>query len=122
MSRVVVTGLGLVTSLGNDLTSTWEGLCQGKSGVGEITAYDTSQYRVHFGAQVKTFDPALYMERKEVRRNDPMSSLPLRRQNKHWRTLNCRSTRVMPKISAFMSVAASVVSLHYMISLRFCMK
>lgn len=77
MSRVVVTGLGLVTSLGNDLASSWEGLCQGKSGVGEITAYDTSQYRVHFGAQVKTFDPALYMERKEVRRNDPYEQLAI---------------------------------------------
>jgi 3-oxoacyl-[acyl-carrier-protein] synthase II len=77
MSRVVVTGLGLVTSLGNDLTSSWEALCQGKSGVGEITAYDTSQYRVHFGAQVKTFDPALYMERKEVRRNDPYEQLAI---------------------------------------------
>jgi 3-oxoacyl-[acyl-carrier-protein] synthase II len=77
MSRVVVTGLGLVTSLGNDLTSSWEGLCQGKSGVGEITAYDTSQYRVHFGAQVKTFDPTLYMERKEVRRNDPYEQLAI---------------------------------------------
>jgi 3-oxoacyl-[acyl-carrier-protein] synthase II len=75
MSRVVVTGLGLVTSLGNDLASSWEGLCQGKSGVGEITAYDTSQYRVHFGAQVKTFDPALYMDRKEVRRSDPYEQL-----------------------------------------------
>jgi 3-oxoacyl-[acyl-carrier-protein] synthase II len=75
MSRVVVTGLGLVTSLGNDLTSSWEALCQGRSGVGEITAYDTSQYRVHFGAQVKTFDPLLYMERKEVRRSDPYEQL-----------------------------------------------
>src|SRR5450631_2216248 len=77
MSRVVVTGLGLVTSLGNDLASSWEALCQGKSGVGEITAYDTSQYRVHFGAQVKTFDPGLYMERKEVRRNDPYEQLAI---------------------------------------------
>ncbi len=77
MSRVVVTGLGLVTSLGNDLASSWEALCQGKSGVGEITAYDTSQYRVHFGAQVKTFDPSLYMDRKEVRRNDPYEQLAI---------------------------------------------
>ncbi len=77
MSRVVVTGLGLVTSLGNDLASSWEALCQGKSGISEITAYDTSQYRVHFGGQVKTFDPALYMDRKEVRRNDPYEQLAI---------------------------------------------
>ncbi len=53
MSRVVVTGLGLVTALGNDLSSSWEKLTQGISGVSEITAYDSSQHRVHFGAQVK---------------------------------------------------------------------
>ncbi|MBV9711555.1 MAG: beta-ketoacyl-[acyl-carrier-protein] synthase II, partial [Ktedonobacteraceae bacterium] len=77
MSRVVVTGLGLVTSLGNDLASSWEKLCQGKSGVSEITAYDTSQHRVHFGAEVATFDPTLYLDRKEVRRNDPYEQLAI---------------------------------------------
>jgi 3-oxoacyl-[acyl-carrier-protein] synthase II len=71
MSRVVVTGLGLITSVGNDLASSWEALCQGKSGVGEIDSYDSSQHRVHFGGQVRGFDPSVYMDRKEVRRNDP---------------------------------------------------
>src|SRR5690349_12201218 len=77
MSRVVVTGLGLVTSLGNDLASNWEALCQGKSGISEITAYDTSQHRVHFGGQIKNFDPAPYMDRKELRRNDPYEQLAI---------------------------------------------
>ena len=77
MPRVVVTGLGLVTSLGNDLATTWEALCQGKSGVNEITSYDTSQYRVRFGAQIKDFDPALYMDPKEIRRNDPYEHLAI---------------------------------------------
>ena len=70
-SRVVVTGLGVVTSLGNDVTSTWKALCEGRSGVGPITSYDTSRFRVHFGAEIKNFDPAMYMQRKEIRRNDP---------------------------------------------------
>lgn len=77
MSRVVVTGLGLVTSLGNDLATSWEALCQGKSGVSEITGYDHSRYRVHFGAQVKDFDPLLYIDRKEVRRNDPYEHIAI---------------------------------------------
>ncbi len=77
MSRVVVTGLGLVTSLGNDLATSWEALCQGKSGVSEITGYDTSRHRVHFGAEIKNFDPALYMDRKETRRNDPFEQLAI---------------------------------------------
>ncbi len=77
MPRVVVTGLGLFTSVGNDLTSSWEALCQGKSGISEITAYDTSQHRVHFGGQIKDFDPTLYMDRKEARRSDPYGQLAL---------------------------------------------
>ncbi len=71
MSRVVITGMGLLTPVGNNVSSTWEALCQGKSGVGPITLFDTSQFRVHFGAEVKNFDPSDYMERKEIRRTDP---------------------------------------------------
>ena len=77
MSRVVVTGLGLITSLGNDVASTWEALCQGKSGVSEITGYDTSRHRIHFGAELRNFDPSLYLDRKEVRRTDPYQQLSI---------------------------------------------
>jgi 3-oxoacyl-[acyl-carrier-protein] synthase II len=77
MTRVVVTGLGLITALGNDLASSWEALCQGKSGVRELTGFDHSQHRVHFGAQLNNFDPTLYMDRKEVRRNDPYEQIAI---------------------------------------------
>ena len=77
MSRVVVTGLGLITSLGNDVASTWEALCLGKSGVREITGYDTSRHRIHFGAELRNFDPSLYLDRKEVRRTDPYQQLSI---------------------------------------------
>ena len=69
--RVVVTGMGLLTSLGNDVPTTWQGLCQGQSGVDTITTFDTSRLHVHFGAELKNFDPTHYMERKEARRTDP---------------------------------------------------
>jgi 3-oxoacyl-[acyl-carrier-protein] synthase II len=71
LSRVVVTGLGVLTAVGNDVASTWEALCQGKSGVASITSYDTSHFRVHFGAEVKNFDRSIHMERKDIRRTDP---------------------------------------------------
>src|ERR1051326_7800875 len=71
LPRVVVTGVGLLTPVGNDVASTWEALRQGKSGVGPITCYDSSRFRVHFAAEVKNFDPSLYMDRKEMRRTDP---------------------------------------------------
>lgn len=77
MSRVVVTGMGLITSLGNNLSVNWEALTQGKSGINEITSYDTSDFRVHFGAQVKDFNPLLFMDTKEARRNDPYEQLSI---------------------------------------------
>lgn len=77
MTRVAVTGLGLITALGNDLASSWEALCQGKSGVRELTGFDHSQHRVHFAAQLNNFDPTLYMDRKEVRRNDPYEQIAI---------------------------------------------
>lgn len=77
MSRVVVTGMGLVTSLGNDLATNWEALTQGKSGVDKITAYDTSEFRVHFGAEIKNFEPGLYMDPKEAKRTDPYEHLAI---------------------------------------------
>ena len=77
MTRVVVTGMGLVTSVGHDVATTWEALCQGKSGVAEIEGYDISRHRVHFAAQVKNFDPSPYMDRKDVRRNDPYEQIAI---------------------------------------------
>jgi 3-oxoacyl-[acyl-carrier-protein] synthase II len=77
VSRIVVTGLGLLTSVGYDVASSWEALCQGKSGVAEIDSYDTSRYRVYFGAQIKNFDPSPYMDRKEIRRADPYEHMAI---------------------------------------------
>jgi len=76
-SRVVVTGIGLVTSVGHDLASSWDALCQGKSGVSEIIGYDTSKHRVHFAGEVKNFDPSPYIDRKEARRNDPYEQMAI---------------------------------------------
>ena len=69
-SRVVVTGLGMVTPLGNDVPATWAGICRGESGIGPITVFDTSQQDVKFGGEIRGFDPKQYLEQKEVRRND----------------------------------------------------
>lgn len=68
--RVVVTGLGLVTPIGNDVESTWSALVEGRSGAGPITIFDASDQDVRFACEVKNFDPAPYMDAKEVRRSD----------------------------------------------------
>ena len=69
--RVVVTGLGAITPVGNDVATTWRMLLQGKSGAGPITRFDPSNFSVRFAAEVKGFDPLEYMDRKEAKRADP---------------------------------------------------
>lgn len=68
--RVVVTGLGLITPLGNDVTSSWDALKNGKSGIGPISHFDVSDFTTRFGGSVKDFDCSQYMEPKDARRMD----------------------------------------------------
>ncbi len=68
--RVVVTGLGVITPIGNDVESTWSALIEGRSGAGPITLFDTAGHDVRFACEVKGFDPELYLDRKEVKRSD----------------------------------------------------
>ena len=68
--RVAITGLGLVTPLGNTVQSTWEGLIAGRSGAGPITRFDPVQSPVKFACEVKGFEPGQFLEKKEIRRYD----------------------------------------------------
>ncbi|MFJ5769201.1 beta-ketoacyl-ACP synthase II [Psychrobacillus sp. NPDC093180] len=68
--RVVVTGIGAVTPLGNDIETTWSGIKEGKSGVGMLTRLDASQFSAKVAAEVNDFDIEKYIERKEARKMD----------------------------------------------------
>jgi 3-oxoacyl-[acyl-carrier-protein] synthase II len=68
--RVVVTGLGLITPLGLDVEETWTALCAGRSGVGPITRFDTTDFPVTIAGEVKGFDPTRYIDKKEVKKMD----------------------------------------------------
>ncbi len=68
--RVVVTGIGCVTPIGNDVDATWKALLDGKSGAGEITVLDHANFAVHFAHEVKGFDPKLHMDPKETKHTD----------------------------------------------------
>lgn len=68
--RVVVTGIGAITPLGNNVAETWEGLKNGKNGIGPITLFDTEKFKAKLGAQVKGFDPKEYLEVNDVLRTD----------------------------------------------------
>ena len=75
--RVVVTGLGAITPIGNNVKDLWEGLVSGRNGVAEITRFDSSKYKTHFAAEVKNYDPLDYFERKDVRKYDLFAQFAL---------------------------------------------
>ena len=68
--RVVVTGVGVVTPVGNDTPSTWAAILAGRSGAGPLTRYDHTEFRTHFAAEIKDFDPVLYVGKQDARRMD----------------------------------------------------
>src|SRR5262245_3932813 len=72
---VVITGIGLVSPLGNDVCSTWKALLAGTSGVSTITRFDPSGFETTFAAEVKNFDPVERLGRKEARRTDRYTHL-----------------------------------------------
>lgn len=75
--RVVVTGLGAVTPIGNNVKDYWQGLIEGRNGVDLITHFDTSNFDTKFAAEVKNFNPENYFDKKSVKRLDPFTQFAL---------------------------------------------
>ncbi len=69
--RVVVTGMGMVSPLGNDLASSWEGIVNGRSGIGPITQIDASQFTTRIAGEIRDFDPTKFVSAKDAKRMDP---------------------------------------------------
>ncbi|MBR5672399.1 MAG: beta-ketoacyl-[Spirochaetales bacterium] len=70
MKRVVVTGMGCITPVGNDIPTFWSSIVAGKNGIGPIARFDTTDFKAKLAAEVKDFDPNLYMEKAEIRKSD----------------------------------------------------
>ena len=77
LKRVVVTGLGAITPIGNTVSEFWDGVVKGRSGAGPITRFDTEKFKVKFACEVKNFDPSQYIEPKESRKMDLYSQYSL---------------------------------------------
>jgi 3-oxoacyl-[acyl-carrier-protein] synthase II len=77
MKRVVVTGMGALTPIGNNVSTFWESLIAGKSGAGKITKFDASLFRTQIAAELKGFDPAEYLDKAEIKRTDPFTQYAL---------------------------------------------
>ena len=72
---MVVTGLGMVSPLGNDVESSWASLIAGESGAGDITQFDASEFPVHFACELKDFEPTDWIDHKQARRMDRFAQL-----------------------------------------------
>src|SRR5215468_6581252 len=68
--RIVITGLGLITPLGTGVEKTWKAICAGESGIGRITKFDPAGYDAQIAGEVKDFDPAHFIEKKEIKKMD----------------------------------------------------
>ncbi len=77
LKRVVVTGLGAITPLGNNVSDFWKNLVDGVSGANPITRFDAEKFKTKFACEVKNFDPTQYFDRKEVRKLDPYAQFAL---------------------------------------------
>lgn len=77
LKRVVVTGIGAITPIGNTVPEYWDGLINGRSGASPITRFDASKFKTQFACEVKNFDPLLYFDRKELRKYDRFTQFAL---------------------------------------------
>ena len=77
LKRVVITGMGAITPIGNTLDEYWNGLINGISGAGPITQFDATKFRTRFACEIKGFDPTQYMDKKEARKLDRFAQLAL---------------------------------------------
>ena len=68
--RVVVTGMGMISPLGNDMASSWDGIINGRSGLGPITSFDASQFTTRIAGEIRNFDPTAFMTAKDVKKMD----------------------------------------------------
>ena len=70
MKRVVITGLGIISPLGNSIDTFWQQIITGKSGAGPITKFDCSKFKTKFACEVKGFEPTTYIDKKEIKKYD----------------------------------------------------
>ncbi len=77
MKRVVITGMGAITPIGNDIKTFWSNLIHGRSGAQRITKFDPAAFRTQIACELKDFDPSLFLDRAEIKRTDPFTQYAL---------------------------------------------
>ncbi|WP_207435800.1 beta-ketoacyl-ACP synthase II [Sabulibacter ruber] len=97
MKRVVITGLGAITPLGNTVQEFWANLLAGKSGAGPITKFDASKFKTHFACEVKNFNPEAYLEKKEIRKYDLFTQYAIAASDQAIQDAGLDFTRMTPE-------------------------
>lgn len=101
--RVVITGLGAITPIGNNTKEFWEGIKEGKCGIDEITHFDTSEYKVKLAAEVKNYNPEDYFDRKSAKRLDTFSQFAIIAAREAWKDSNLdRETENMERVGVIL--------------------
>src|SRR6185437_4668930 len=108
--RVVITGLGMVSPLGNDVRSSWSSLVAGNSGAAEIQAFDHTNYNVHFACELKDFDPTVWIDRKTARRMDRFAQMILAAARQAEEESGVDVSRAPDRVGA--SIATGIGGLH----------
>ena len=107
--RVVITGAGALTPIGNTLSENWEGLRNGKSGAAPITKFDTTLFKTKFACELKGFDPEKFMERKEARKLDPFSQYALVASDEAIKDANLPMTEInLDRVGVIWDLASEV--------------
>jgi 3-oxoacyl-[acyl-carrier-protein] synthase II len=94
--RVVITGLGVVSPIGNTVAEFWDNLIAGKSGAGPITYFDTEHFDTKFACEVKNFDPLNYMDRKLSNRVDPFTQFAIASADMAFKDSGLDMTKINP--------------------------
>ena len=105
MKRVVVTGIGALTPLGNNLEDYWQGLIAGKSGAAPITLFDASKFKTRFACELKNYDPLNYFDRKDARKLDRYCQLALAASDEAMKHAGLSSETINPDRSAVISAS-----------------
>ena len=98
--RVVITGLGIVSPVGNDITTAWDNIVNGRSGISRISRFDPSAITTHIAGEVKDFDISTYISSKEARQMDTFIHYGRPRACRHGATADWKSPKPTPNASA----------------------
>jgi 3-oxoacyl-[acyl-carrier-protein] synthase II len=109
--RVVISGLGTVSPLGNTVAETWAKAKAGTSGIARITRFDVSLFSAQIAGEVKNFDPASYLEAKEIKKHDIFSHYSIAAAQEAWDDANLQSANIVHAELAACWVLASAASL-----------